>query len=223
MSTTVQSILTAAYSRSAKNRPGHIASESTELLQVVVRTLRRMFALSVKHNTTFYGERKTVAYATDGWPRPAGVQSINRIERLSDSKQVSEVSYDDRKAEEGLPSVYSYGQKFYPAGNASDPTGSDSLVLFCSTRPAALTTLDDPTTGTLDARWPEDFNEILINRVARYLALKEGGRGDEVAALDDEYKEWLMDYVDFLEHETTTLVRRYGHSTEINTRGAVAT
>lgn len=218
MASTVQDILTAAYSKSAKNRPGHIASESTELLQVVVRTLRRMFALSVKHNLTFYGERKVVAYngSVGGWPRPSGVQSINRIEFLNGTK-IAEVPYDDRKAEEGMPSVYSYGQVFYPAGNtgAGDPGSTDSLVLFCSSHPTALAALGD----TLDPRWPEDFNELLILKVARYLAIKEGGRGDDVAAYDDEYKEWLADYVDFLFQETTTLVRRNNFMGNINTRG----
>lgn len=224
MATTVKDIITAAYSRSTKNRPGHIASESTELLQVVIRTLRRMFALSVNHNVTYYGEKKTVAYngTKGGWPHPAGIQSINRIELLATGKEVREVSYEDREAEKGIPSVYSYGQVFYAAGNDGDPGNTDSLVLFCSTRPAALTTLEGDT-GTIDPRWPEDFNEVLINRVARYLAVKEGGRGEELAALEDEYKEWLEDYTNFLRHETTTLVLRFGHSRAHNTVGAVAT
>lgn len=219
MATTVQEILLAAYSKSAKNRPGHIASESTELLQVVVRALRGLFADGVKFNQKFYARRASVAYdgTAGGWPRPDAAEAIVRIE-LPNGKRVAEVPFDDREAEKGLPSVYGLGQVFYSAGNTNDPV-SGNLVMFYSARPRDLTDLEADPEGTLDPNWPEQFNELLILEVAIYLATKEGNREAEVQALQAEYQKWYTRYTEFLMHETTTLVRRYGHDNRINTQG----
>lgn len=223
MATTVRQILDAAYAKSQKNRPGTIASESTELLQVVQRSLRGLFADAVNFNRKVYASRVQVVFdaALGGWRRPSNAEAVVRIETPAGA-WVREVPFDDKGAEALLPSVYSMGQVFYPAGNPNDPVAGN-LVFFCSMRPRDLAGLEGDPAGTLDPLWPEQFNEILILDVAIYLAVKDSnsGREGEIAALRGEREKWQARYEDFLAHETTTLTMRYGHDGRTNTSRVV--
>lgn len=58
--TTPQDILYAAYAKSTKNSPGTIATESTELLQVVIRALRGLYALAARVNPTFFATKQNI-------------------------------------------------------------------------------------------------------------------------------------------------------------------
>ena len=58
--TTSQDILYAAYAKSTKNSPGTIATESTELLQLVIRSLRGLYALAARVNPSFFAARSSV-------------------------------------------------------------------------------------------------------------------------------------------------------------------
>lgn len=216
MATTVQQILDAAYATSKANRPGTIASETTELLQVVQRSLRMLFADAVEHNRVFYVTRQAVAWDAilQGWPMPKLVEAVIRIERAT-GVQVAEVPFDDRRAELGKPAVFMVGQVFYPAGNALDPV-NETLTMFCSKMPATLSSLD----STLDPLWPEQFNQVLIWDVAQYLAVKDGREGEAAAFTTERDREHAR-YVNFLRHATTTLVRRYGHDGRANTQQTI--
>lgn len=213
MATTVRQILDAAYGTSSKNRPGDIATEDPELVQVVQRSLRGYFSDAVEVNRSFYAKRITVPWDAGllGWVRPDEAEAIIRLE-LADGTEVVEVPFDDRDAEvgAGIPAVYSLGQNFYPAGNAGDPTAV-SLVMFYSARPRDLTALTGDPAGTIDPLWPEQFNELLIRDVAIYLAVKDGQREAEVAAHREQHTREYERYISFLGHETTTRVRNYGH------------
>lgn len=217
MATTVQQILTAAYAKSIKNRPGEIATETTELLQVVNRELQGLFAEGVEHNRTFFAQEAVVAYSAPvgGWPRPDAAEAVIRIEAAG--AEVAEVPFDDRTAESGMPAVYHMGQVFKPAGNAGDPT-SGNLTFFYSARPRDLTALTGDPAGTLDPLWPEQFNELLILRIALYLAGKDGQRSDELQLYSAEYEAWRQRFIRFLQHSSTTLRQRWGHSGRTNTQ-----
>lgn len=228
MATTVRQIIDAAYATSKKNQPGAIASETGELLEMVNRSLRGFFAEGARHNRKFFGRRIEVEFnagASGGWQRPEGAESVVRIEAGDDVKdgagstisagtQIVEVPFDQRNAEPGKPCIYSYGQVYYSAGNERDPAEGD-LIFFCSMRPALLTALEG-VEGTLDPLWPEQFNQLLILDVARYLAVKDGGREDEVAAFAAEYEREHQRYIEFLQHESTTEVKSWGHFNRIN-------
>jgi hypothetical protein len=58
--TTPQDILYAAYAKSTKNSPGTIATESTELLQLVIRSLRGLYALAARVNPSFFATRQNI-------------------------------------------------------------------------------------------------------------------------------------------------------------------
>lgn len=214
---TVDDILEAAYAKSTKNNPGTIATESTELLQVVQRTLEGLFAVAARINPYHFAETVlTAATASTHWERPEGAESIFRIEESG--SEVVVVPFYDKMAESAKPAVYEYGQAFFPAGNAGDPDPStDSLDFYYSKAPEVLTA----TTDSLDPLWEEQFNELLIIEVSRYLAVKDSeteGRAAEVASLMSEREMWANRYVAFLEHATVGIRKRYGHFNRFNTQ-----
>lgn len=215
VTTTVQDILNAAYSRSTQNNPGTIATESTELLAVVQRALDGAYAFAARINPTFFADTADVVGAASVWARPELAESIFLIEE-ADGTEVVVVPYNDRTAEELKPSLYEFGQNFFGAGNAADPSATDTLTFYFASRPATLAALDD----VLDAMWREQFNELLVTEVAIYLAVKDGAgqaRTTELQALVAERNRWANRMAAHLEHATANLRRRYGHVQRINT------
>ena len=203
MATTPQDILNAGLARSTKNKADVLATGGTEMLQFIIRSLRNKYAMAARVNPAFFGN--TVAQAwngTNGWNRPAGAESVFRIEKAG--AEVVVVPYDDKTVDALTPSVYAMGQTYRPAGNVNDPTSADTLTIYYSIRPSDPATL----AATLDATWPEQFNELLALDVAIYLALKDG-RAQEAQDLREAREQWLRLFIAFLEHETQQTRRRF--------------
>lgn len=215
VTTTPRQILTAAYAHSTKNRPGVIAAESTELLQVVIRAMRGLYAFAARVNPTFFAKTSAVAFAAPGWSRPEDAESVFRIEDPTGTEVVV-VPYDDRGAEVGMPAVYSFGQVYRPASAAAPDPQAGNLTFYYAKRPQSPATLDTP----LDASWAEQFNELLALEVAIYLSVKDG-RQDELGSLRADRDRWIAQFVAFLEHETANERRRYGHIKRINVQTLV--
>lgn len=203
-----------------RNKPGTIATESTELLQLVIRSLRGLYAVSARVNPTFFAEDADVTLASTAWARPETSESIYRIERVAATTggtgaagdEVVVVPFDDKKAESGIPAIYEFGQKFKTAGNTPDPTGGD-LKFYYSKRPTDPANLD----AAIDALWQESFDELLILETAMYLAIKDS-REAEVNNLKGERDNWAAMFVAFLEHSTANERRRFGHFHTIVTK-----
>lgn len=208
VTTTVQDILNGAYGKSLKNQPGTIASEATELLQVVNRIFRGIYSFSARLNPIFFAEEFDVAEAAGTWPRPEEAEAIVRVEDSTDVEVVV-VPFDDRSAEPGKLSMYEFGQTFRVAGAGNDPAGA--LTFWFSRRPTFLTALVD----TLDAQWREEYNELAILELAIYLSAKDG-RFDEVQLFAPERDRWASLLGAFLQHATSNLVRRFGHTNRMN-------
>src|SRR5690554_3201370 len=146
VTTTPRDIIHAAYARSTQNMPGTIASESTELREVVIRAMRGIYAVAARVNPYFFADVEGgVQHNGTGWPRPFGAESVFRIEgegtsggNVEAGEEVVVVSLEDRAAETGMPAVYRLGQTYRPAGNPKDPTSQDRLTFFYAKRP------DDP-------------------------------------------------------------------------------
>ncbi len=217
MATTVDAILDMAYAKSMQNNPGIIATESVELLGVVQRILDGCFAVAARVNPIMFAEKATVAPVTNSWARPAVAESIFLVEKNSDGAEVAVVPYDDQGAESAMPCIYEYGQAFFTAFGLSDPDDTtDSLDFYYARRPDILTA----TTDTLDAMWPEQFNELIALHVAKYLATKDSGtegRAQELQVLMGEIEAWANRYVAFLEHATSNTRKRHSHVKRINT------
>lgn len=216
MATTARDIIVAAYARSSKNRPGSLATDATELLAVLARALRGLFAVGVKVNPEFFGASADVNFAGAGWKRPADAESVLRIEFQADKREVVVVPFSDRSAEPALPAVYRMGQTYRSAGNASDPV-NETLTFHYAKRADVPVNLD----AAIDPLWPESYNELLISQVAIYLALKDG-RADEAAALADERNNWLKLFVAFLQDETANERKRFAHVRQVNIDSLVA-
>lgn len=216
MATTVQQILDMAYAKSMQNNPGIIATESVELLGVVQRMLDGCYAVAARVNPIMFAETAVVAPVANSWARPATAESIFLVEKAA-GEVVAVVPYDDQAAENALPSIYEYGQAFYTARGLSDPDDTtDSLTFYYARRPDILTAVTD----TLDAMWPEQFNELLALHVAKYLATKDSGtdgRTQELTVLTGEIQAWANRYIAFLEHATSNTRKRHSHMKRINT------
>lgn len=212
VTTTPQMILDGAYAKSLKNRPGAIASESGELLQLVIRSMRGLYAFAARINPLFFAESAAVNFAAPGWPRPQNAEAIFRIETAA-GVEVVVVPFDDRNAEPGIGAVYEFGQVYRPASALAPNPQNGALTFFYSKRPTDPANL----AATLDAMWTEQFNELLILEVAIYLALKDG-RGDEVGAYKSDRDRWANLFAAFLEHESMNERRRYGQVARFNVK-----
>jgi hypothetical protein len=207
VTTTVQDILDAAYAKSRWNVPGQTATEDPELLEVVGRAQRGLFTLGARVNpVAFAMSEDLVADGGTAWWWPDALEALLRLE-VSGS-EVIVVPFDQRGADPGRPAVYYLGNKFYPSGNAADPTpGSDTLTAWFAKRPAMPTALTDE----LDPLWREAFNDLLSLEVAIHMALKEH-RDGELATLQRDRDKWLTQYVAHLEHVVPFEVRGWGHT-----------
>lgn len=215
VTTTPQTILDGAYAKSQKNKPGAIATESVELLQLVIRATRGLYAFAARINPTFFAESAVVAYSAPGWARPQNAEAVFRIENPTPAEVVV-VPFDDRRAEAGMPAVYPFGQVYRPASAGAPDPQAGNLTFYYAKRPTDPATL----AATLDALWTEQFNELLILEVAIYLAIKDG-RADELGAYRSDRDRWAMLFGAFLEHETLNMRRRYGQIARFNTQSIV--
>lgn len=206
---TPRELITAAYGFSTKNQPQEIATEETELLEVVQRALHRAYAIGARANPMFFGKTTAVPASTATWARPADAELVFRIE-MPDTTEVVVVPMDDRDTEPEQPALYRFGQVYYPSGNASDPS-TETLTFFYSQVSPTVADID----STIDASWPVQFNNLLIFEIALYLAHKDG-REEELPRLQSGYNEWLNLFLGFLQHETANERRRWGHMPMFN-------
>lgn len=213
VTTTVQDILDGAYAKSTKNQPATIATESDELVNLVTRILRGLYAFAAEINPTAFSDTADVVGVGSVWARPEAAEAILRIETAA-NVEVVVVPFDDRLAADPKPSLYEWAGGFTAdAAQTNAPGATDTLTFWFAKRP------DDPspftTAGVLDPDWQEDYNELLMLEVAIYLALKDG-RFDEVAVLKQDRNAWAQRFASYLQHATANLQRRFGHRRHVN-------
>lgn len=200
MSTAAQ-IYELGYAKSRKNQPV-ITDADSDALAFVNRTVRAMFAVAARVNPTYFGAFDDVPFASGGWARPAGAESIFFLEHAGD--EVAVVPHWDREAETSMKAVYRLGGVFLSAGNAGDPTSGDLRFYYADTAADAATLATQ-----IDSRWPGQYDELLALEVAIYLAIKDG-RAEEIPGLIQQRDFWLRLFIAHLEHETVIERRRYG-------------
>ncbi len=201
MSITPREIIEAAYPKSTKNQPGAIATEGPELLNQVNRVMAGLLAAGSRINVTYFGAKETVTKTGAYWARPATAEAVFLVTK-TDGTKVHIVPFDDQALMGTEPAVYRYGGAYYEA-NSSLSAVSD-LDLFFSQEFTAAATLDT----SLDARWPDRFNELPILLTAYYLSVKDG-RPEEYAGLEAQIQHQFSLYLAFLEHETLGELRRF--------------
>ncbi len=198
-------IIIGAHGYSTKSRPDQIASQQTELLALVYRAVRGVFAAAARVNPEYWGTSETVGNISGAWARPANAQTVFLIERTSDNAEVAVVPIDDRSAEMSKPAVYLLGRAYRRAFSTLGPETGDNLDIFYSRIPTAPDDLAD----TIDPEWEEVFDSFLMIETAMYLALKDG-RMDEYQALQPERAKEAQLFVEFLSNATPVSSFRYG-------------
>lgn len=227
MTTTAKTLIDAAYSRSAANDPDKLAT-NTELISVIDRRLKQIYSAAARQNPFYFGEPVSVSGDGSRWPRPANAELVFYVESDgaagtgADKKiaaagtEVSIVPFEDREVDDP-PRIYALGRGYLSVGlDTSDPSASvngDKLKFFYSRRHADLDPLLPPSdaANTLEADWPEQFNDLLVIHLARYLSIKDVARSDaEVTALQTELTELMQVFAMHLEHENYGMKSRWG-------------
>lgn len=200
---TFEDVLIAGIARSGKSRNQQLASNTTEMLAMMKRSQRTMFALAARANPFFFGKLEAVAKAAGTWAWPSDMELLFRLEYASVEAVI--VPIDQKNAEPSKPALYPLGTKLYSAGGTLDPT-TGPVTFYYSRRPVD----PDELTSEIDADFPESHLDVLILDVATYLATKDG-RGDDRQAFMQERGSFVALFLAHLEHATASIERRkYG-------------
>lgn len=213
MATTVKELIDAAYSRSTFNDPDKLATDK-ELAAVIDRRLKELFSIAAGQNPFYFGSKLDVVGAGGEWTKPADAEMIVRVENAT-GDEVKVVPFEDKEADLA-PRIYSFGQKFYTVGDAGDPLATDTLTFFYSKRPVTLASAS----AALDSMWPEQFNDLIVLHVARYLSVKDQ-RVEEVQLFESELQSLLSSFQRHLLHENYVMVARHGHRARLVSQGPV--
>lgn len=232
MTTTAKALRDAAYSRSAANDPDKLATDF-ELIGVIDRRLKQIYSFAARNNPFYFGQGTSVTGDATKWPRPTAAELVFKVEAdgpagtgvdrkiTTVGAEVSIVPFEDREAEMA-PRVYPLGRAYYSVGiAATDPSASvngDKLKFYYSRRHADLNPALPPTdaANTLDADWPEQFNDLIVLHLAKYLNVKDVARSaPEFTALDAEEKALFGVFAQHLEHENYGMKARWGQVSRV--------
>lgn len=216
MPTTAKDIIEAAWSRSTFNDPDKLATDA-ELIGVIDRRMKQLYSVAARNNPLYFGTRATVGYDANvgGWIRPANAEMVVRIVNNGNAAEIHIVPFEDRFAEMA-PRVYEFGQVYFSSGGPGDPITTDILQFQFSRRHVNLNP-SQPTNAaanTLEASWPEQFNDLIVLHVSKYLALKDQ-RGEEVALLQAEQNELMDTFLKHLAHENYGMKARWGQRSRL--------
>lgn len=232
MTTTARTLIDAAYSRSAANDPNKLATD-TELIAVIDRRLKQIYSFAARQNPFYFGQSTSVTGDATKWVRPTAAELVFKVEADGpagtgvDRKittvglEVSLVPFEDREAEMA-PRIYPLGRAYYSVGiAATDPSASingDKLKIFYSRRHADLNPALPATdaANTLEADWPEQFSDLIVIHLSKYLNIKDIARSPaEFQALDAEEKGLFGVFAQHLEHENYATKSRWGQTSRV--------
>lgn len=171
--TTVRSIVTAAYLRSSLNDPGKLAGD-TELVSHLDRVYQRMWALISRARPDQYNA--TTALTLAGNPAqvslPGGIIDLMRLTNASGDVVNVIPATELARTWHLAPAVYRVGLVLRSRGQTGDPIATDVLTATYLDQPAVLATIND----SLDTRWPNRHDQLLVDYLAVYLSVKDAGR-----------------------------------------------
>lgn len=191
MSTTMQQLVEAAYSRSSANDPGKLATDG-ELVAVANRIYHALFALAAAAAPERFVSKVNLA-ALAGTP-PAAVLSadvidVRRVQTVAGTKvNIIPVEEVDRLWHLA-PAMYRQGGSLVSRAGVGDPVATDVLTVWQLDAPADLTTL----ASVVDARFPTRHIELIVVELAMYLATKDEGRDAAEFAALKQYRDMNME------------------------------
>jgi hypothetical protein len=186
MASTVETIIQLGFSKSSAARPESFEVTS-ELIARVGQCLREMFQVIARENPYVIGTSESVSFDGTGWPRPTDSMRVIKVlanagtiatPALSTGTEIKIVPYDDQLFYEGYASVTELGQRFISTGQSMDPSSGTLLIVY-----ARAPEIPEAAEDTIDAMFPEFFDDILQTDIAAYLAYKERRKEDEVTFL----------------------------------------
>ena len=216
---TYQDIIDGAMSKSSKNQPKVIATQTVELRGQIDRILQGAYSFAAILNPTRFSAKEAIVGVGGAWARPGAAEAIVRITQTIAGTEVAVVPYDDEQAEPATQAVYEFAGAFNSAsGPALSPGPTDSLTFWYARRPTlhtgtlVLTDVLDPVDGTVHpgtSRWIDAYNELIILELAIYLSRKDG-RVDEVQAMTPDRDAWATRFASWLQRGTAIERSRFG-------------
>lgn len=194
---TYQSIITAAFSKSAAARP-EVMTTSGELLTAIYSDLQDAFLKVAQENPYALGTAATVVFDVNGWPYPDDLVRLIGVRATASTvaspavpsgATIALVPFNDPALAAPAASLVEFGRQLQSAGNATDPTGGELQVLYARA-PIQPTAITDP----VDPLLPVPFYDIIIYGLAAYLAAKDEREADLVAfrgVRDAMVQQWL--------------------------------
>lgn len=187
MSTSVQTLIEGAYSRSSNNDPGKLATDG-ELVGHLARIYPRTWALIARARPDQFS---SVTTATLTGSPPAATISGDIVDILNvldvAGSKVNVIPITEQFRTWHLaPCVYRKGASIVSRNKAGDPTAGQVLTVVQLDAPAPLALLAD----VLDSRYPSRHYQLLVDMLANYIGTKDAGRSpQDRAALLQELKE----------------------------------
>jgi hypothetical protein len=218
MATTAKQIIEAAYARSTFNDPDKLATNS-ELIAVIDRRLKQLYSVASRANPAYFGTSANATGVASAYTRPTDAELVMRVEGVSgvvaSGTEISIVPFEDRNAEMA-PVVYLFGSSYISPGGAGNPAATDTIKFYYSKRHPNLdpTLASDHATNTLDTSWPEQFNDLLVLHVAKYLATKDN-RTAEIQVLNGEEAALIEVFMRHLGHVNYGMKSRWGHRARV--------
>lgn len=215
--TNAQMLIEAAWTRSTFN-DRKIATKA-ELIGVIDRKMKNLFSIAARENPEYFGSFEDVAYNAAanvmGWPRPAMAEMVTEAYYAAAlTTEVHIVPFSD-KFGEITPRIYEYGQIYRSVGATGDPVAETIRFYFAARHPNLDSTQPpDAVVNQLSPLWPEQFNDIIILEVSRYLAIKDQ-RTDEAAVHMAEAEPMMKLFLDHLAHENHGKVSRWDDSPRV--------
>lgn len=175
-------IIDAAFGRSEFFDRG-VTAKDPELIGVIDRWARAFYAKAAQVDPTFFGDEDDVTGVSGVWTRPSTAEAVYYVETAA-GVEVHIVPFKERE-DELAPRVYRYGLNYRTVGLSGDPGVADVLTFYFSKKhPDMDRTLSAAhATNQLDSTFPDEFFDLPVARVARYLASKV-----ERQALADEFE-----------------------------------
>lgn len=210
MATTVQQLVDRAIDRSVANRGTSLLSSTPVVLARVQQYTSAIFQRLATMQRTYF-QIDEVLTSTASVAASARVVDLADLElpclrllkvtRVEDGEECNAVDVRNIDAEYA-PRFYVSGTQLvevYPDWDAGDPGSVDLRVYFL--RGPDVLDLDGALTQTVSDLLPDDFTDLLDNRLGRYLSEKDFGRDPkEIAALDADYEARFASFVDYLDN-----------------------
>ncbi len=186
--------IAAALARSASARPDLLVTASGELLEQLNRIVEELFVDASAAHAPYFHTRANLPFdvlqSPAGWPWSADILRPYYVAASSDTTglgtgwvggdEIVVVSATDSWASPDAPAVVGRGRAFMPTGQTGHPTGG-SLVVEYARRPVAMTGLS----SVIDAAWPAEHDGLVIDRLALWLAQKDG-RLEDLGSLEKD-------------------------------------